>query len=236
MISVIIPVHNGERNIAETILYTVEYFVSRKDSFEIIVVDDCSSDDTFIELENLKQSVHIKIIRKVVWQGKGAALKTGVKNAQGDYILFMDGDLQIVPDELDTFFKIMELYNASVVIGNKRHSYSNTQYSLARWIVSNGYYFITRVLFGIPLRDTQCGFKLFKTSVIKNVINKLLVKQFAFDLELIVALKEANVRIADAPVYVSQPMGTGSVTFYNIINTLKDTLAVWHRKNMGWYK
>ena len=68
------------------------------------------------------------------------------------------------------------------------------------------------------------------------VMHKILVKRFAFDLELLVALKENNMRVADAPVYVTEPMGTGSVSVDNIINVAKDTMAVWWRKQNGWYK
>lgn len=235
-ISIIIPILNGEQTIREAVETTIAYFMQSKHKYEIIVVNDCSSDDTFLVLTAMQKIYDITVVNKHVWQGKGAAIKTGLKVAQGDHVLLMDGDLQISPDELDVFFRYMELNNASAVIGNKHHPYSNTAYSFTRRVVSNGYHLLTKVLFGIPLRDTQCGFKLFKADVLRDILDKLLVKQFAFDLELIVALRENNIRIADAPVYVKRPLGRGSVTLKNIFQTLKDTLAVWYRQKKGFYR
>lgn len=236
-ISVVIPARNEEGHIVSNIECVCDYLHEHySTSYEVIVVDDCSSDDTFlVAVENLKHSL-VRVYRKTVRQGKGAAIKTGWKFCKGEYIVIMDADLQIKPRELDVFFKHLEFYEADVVIGNKRHIYSNVKYGLKRWVVSNTYNFICRVLFGISLRDTQCGFKLFKKSVLDKVMSKMMVKEFAFDVELMVALKDNNFRIVDAPVFVCKPLGSGSVRAGNIFNVFKDTVAVWFRRMRGWYQ
>ena len=137
---------------------------------------------------------------------------------------------------IKTFFKIMDLYDADAVIGNKRHTYSNVEYPFIRKIVSAGYYLMVKILFDLPLRDTQAGFKLFRKEALDLVMNKVLVKQFAFDLELLTALRDNNIRVADAPVYVARGMGIGSVSVGTMIETFKDTLAVWWRRQGGYYK
>jgi hypothetical protein len=129
----------------------------------------------------------------------------------------------------------MELYDADAVIGNKRHPYSIVHYSPFRWVVSNTYNLLCRVLFGIQLRDTQTGFKLFKREAIEKVMRKVMVKRFAFDLELILALRESGFRVADAPVVVNKTE-SGCASAGNILQTLIDTLAVFYRRSIGWYR
>src|SRR3990167_604416 len=232
-ISVIIPVHNEECCIRKNIDIVTDILKSLGYEYEIIIIDDCSNDDTFLSL-SLDKSINI--YRKVVCQGKGAALKTGWKMATGDYVVFADADLQISPKEIKIFFKIMDLYDADAVIGNKKHAYSNMEYPLVRKIISAGYYLMIKILFDLPLRDTQAGFKLFRKETLDLVMDKVLVKQFAFDLELLIALRDNNIRVADAPVYVAHSLGMGSVSLKTMAETFKDTLAVFYRRVNGWYK
>lgn len=233
MISVIIPCRNEEQHIADNIKEIESTFLKLDQAYEIIVVDDCSNDDTFLQLNNIQD---INVYRKTIQQGKGSAVKTGWKIAEGDLVLVIDSDLQIKPTEIEVFLNQMEHYNADVVVGNKRHLFSNVKYPLIRRIVSLGYNSLVRFLFGLQLRDSQCGFKLFKKAVLDKIMPKILVKQFAFDLEILVALKENNIRVADAPVYVDKALGIGSVNISSIFNTAKDTLAVFYRKQTGWYR
>lgn len=232
-ISCIIPAHNEEARIKESVFVIINTLKGMGYDYEIIIIDDCSEDDTYLRLI---EQYGVNIYRKVVCQGKGAAIKTGWKLATGDYIVIIDADLQIKPSEIATFFRLMNLYDADVVVGNKQHTYSNVQYPFRRRIVSFGYRTLIGILFGLPLRDTQCGFKLFKKQALDLIMDKILVKRFAFDLEVLVALKENNIRVVDAPVLVTRPMEVGSVSLGNILETFKDTIAVWLRKTNGWYK
>ena len=236
-ISVIIPVYNQEATIKENILSLKRKlnYIGLNREFEFIVIDDGSDDGTWERVAELRHD-DICVYGNAYNEGKGAAFKAAYEHATGDYIMLIDSDAQIDCEDLYTFFNIMLLYRADAVVGNKRHEYSNVRYSLPRWIVSNVYSCLCRTLFGIRLRDTQCGMKLFKRKAIARAMDRVLVKRFAFDLELIVALREQGVRIADAPVCVREQQGSGSVNIGNIIYTLKDTLAVWWRKKKGWYK
>jgi len=235
-ISVIVPAHNEEQHIAQNISVIISTLYGLGITYEIIVIDDCSDDDTYLATDKVSRERGVVIYRKVKQQGKGAAIKTGWKMATGEYCLVIDADLQIKPIEIKTFIKLLDLYDADVVIGNKRHCYSNVEYPLRRRIVSYCYNLMNRIIFGISLRDTQCGFKLFKKSALDMVMDKVLVKRFAFDLEVMVALHDNKVRIVDAPVYVEKSTSAGSVNAENIFNTLKDTLAVFVRRQKGWYK
>jgi hypothetical protein len=143
--------------------------------------------------------------------------------------------MQINPNEIKTFFKLMDLYNAEVVIGNKHHQYSESEYTLTRQIVSKGYYCLVKLLFGLPLRDTQCGFKLFRRRVLDKLIPFIKENRFSFDLEIIVALRDNHIRIVDSPVSVRKQKNQGSVSLKSIWWTFIDTLRIWYRRQKGWY-
>lgn len=230
-LDIIIPCFNEERVIARTIDSVREVFPEAN----IIVVNDGSTDDTDLVLR-YGEDKDITYYSKSHQQGKGWALKSGFKlTTYSDYVAFLDADLQIEPSELLTFMNVLKLYNADGVIGNKSHQYSNVQYSFIRRLVSKLYHALIKFLFGIPLNDTQCGLKIFKRDKIAPIMDRLLAKRFAFDLELLVALRVNNVRIADAPVYVKPSTDRGSVSWSSIVLTLIDTLAIKYRQMKGWY-
>ena len=224
MISVIVPVFN-EPNLTRNLKRLHEELPK---DHEIIVVDDGG------EVFKFPDFPKTKFVRKPFNEGKGAAIQAGLQYAEGEYVIILDGDLQIKSD-IKSFLNIMELYDADAVIGNKRHPYSIVHYSPFRWVVSNTYNLLCRVLFGIQLRDTQTGFKLFKREAIEKVMRKVMVKRFAFDLELILALRESGFRVADAPVVVNKTE-SGCASAGNILQTLIDTLAVFYRRSIGWYR
>jgi len=239
-VSIIIPAYNCATTILgdlQALHARLKYIALNRD-FEIIVVDDGSDDDTYDRINEEAQEWGLcdYALELTENSGKGAALKEGFRYARGEYIVFMDADAQIDCEDLSCFFRIMDLYRAGAVIGNKRHLYSDVSYSPIRWVVSNTYNAICNFLFGIKLRDTQCGFKLFKREALAKVMPRLLVKRYAFDLELIVALKDNGIRVADAPVIVHEQQNSGSVNLNNIYMTALDTLAVWYRRKKGWYK
>jgi glycosyltransferase involved in cell wall biosynthesis len=238
-ISVIIPVFNGEEIIGKSIDTVGSVFNKLGYKYEIIVVNDGSTDDTNLVISMIELlNKNVISYSKPTNQGKGSAIMTGLKIASknSEYVIVMDADLQIQPSEITTFFKIMDLYDADVVIGNKRHSYSNTNYSLLRGIISNGYYFMVWILFQLPLKDTQCGFKLFKKDALNKVMQKLKTKQYAFDLEVLIAMRDRDIRVSDAPVKVRKQTGKGSVNIMTILKTFKDTITIFIRRMTGWYR
>lgn len=168
-------------------------------------------------------------------KGKGSAIKKGIRFSKGDYILIMDADIQVPCEEIRVFFKRMEIYNADAVIGNKHHAYSNIRYTPWRKITSITYRLFIKTLFHLPFRDTQCGFKLFKSEPLKLILDKLLTDRFSTDVEIIIALIENGFRVIEAPVYVRKQVNRGSVSFKNIRSMVLDTLKIWFMERGGWY-
>jgi glycosyltransferase involved in cell wall biosynthesis len=235
-ISILMPAYNEGPRIRANVLLVERIFKAMKRSFEIIVVDDGSGDWTFEEAKAAAKGRRaITVKRLEVNQGKGWALKEAFRLAQGKWVVFLDSDLDIDPSQLETFFRIQQEEQADVVIGSKRHPLSKLNYPTKRRIVSAGYFFLVKLLFRLPLRDTQTGLKLFHRDVLKAVFPKVLVKRYAFDLELLVLAHHLGFKIAEAPVIVEYRGKFGHIGLKAIFNIWWDTMAVFYRLKVKRY-
>jgi len=228
---VIMPAHDEGGQIYKNIEETVRTFEEFGCDFEIIVVDDGSRDNTYNEAQRASRSFkNITAVQNKENYGKGRALKKGFRYTKGEYVVFLDSDMDLHPVQIETFFDIMRLDNADVVIGSKRHPNSKLEYPAHRRVVSAVYFFFVKILFGMPIRDTQTGLKLFKRQVLERVFPKILVKKFAYDLELLVLAHHFGYRIAEAPVVIKFQRGQWSrIGFRAILDTWLDTAAIWYR-------
>lgn len=230
-VSVIMPAYNEAEHILKNLAETVETFNDFGIDFEIIVVDDGSPDHTWLiaskELHLYKNNV--RIVRYHANQGKGNALMCGTWHATGDYIVFLDADMDLHPLQLPAFFGIMEAQNVDIVVGSKLHPLSQVNYPWIRRLWSFGYYSLVRILFGLPLRDTQTGLKLFKAEVLRRVFPKVLVKRFAFDIEVLAIAHHLGYQVAEAPVTLSFTRRFGRIALPDVLNIFTETLAIYYR-------
>lgn len=228
-ISVIIPAYNEAGLITESLNETLRVFNDFGCHYELIVVDDGSSDATFENaLKVSRQHSNIIVKQLKTNRGKGRALKVGFRLCRGEYVVFLDADMELHPAQLQTFFDIMRLDEADVVIGSKRHPNSRLNYPAERKIVSSVYFFLIKIFFGLPIRDTQTGLKLFKHEVLKRVFPRILVKAFGYDLEILVNVHQLGYRIAEAPI-VLDTQRYGRIGMNSIWITWRDTMAIWYR-------
>jgi len=231
-ISVLIPAFNEEERIIITINETIKVLNSLGNDYEVIIVDDGSKDDTYeVVSKNLsKFNGRIKIERYGKNIGKGYAIKHGFNFVTGDYVLFLDADMDIHPDQINIFLDLMIKNDADIVIGSKRHKNSVVDYPLSRKIYSNMYYFLIKILFGLPVKDTQTGFKLFRYSSLKSSLKKVVIKKYAFDLELLVVSKIQKRKIIECPI-ILKPTRTyyNRIGFKAIMNIILDTMAIFYR-------
>jgi glycosyltransferase involved in cell wall biosynthesis len=229
MLSIILPVYNLESQIRKNIEQIAQTFRPHI-PFEIIAVNDGSHDETADALTGIEDAIsELRVMNLAVNQGKGGALSKGFAASRGSHILFLDADLDLPPEQTSLFFEIMESSQADVVIGAKRHPDSVIDYPWHRKLVSSIYFRMVKLLLNLPLRDTQTGIKLFKREALEYALPRLLIKRFAFDLELLSVIHSCGFSITDAPVQLEFGEKLGCISPTTVYKTLIDTLAIFYR-------
>jgi len=229
LLSVIMPAFNLGPTIAANVRKVHALFAGRL-PFEIVVVDDGSADNTRRQIE--EAAALFPELRPVFLPrnlGKGAALARGFRASRGSYVLLLDADLDLAPHHVLRFFEIMETQGADVVIGSKLHPDSVLNYPRRRRLASAVYYGLVKLLIGLPIHDTQTGIKLYKREVLEWVVPRMLVKHFAFDLELLAIAHERGYRVAEAPVRLEFRGKWGSLGWSSVKQVMHDTLAIFYR-------
>jgi glycosyltransferase involved in cell wall biosynthesis len=237
LLSVIIPAYKQEKTIQRDLRHIEEVLVRIRYDYEIICVVDGKEDKTFQKAKKIA-SKKIKIVGYKQNHGKGYAVRYGMVRARGDLIAFIDAGMDINPNGLSMLLEHMLWYNSDVIVGSIRHSASKVyDYPLKRKILSWGYHRLTRFLFGLRITDSQRGLKIFKREVLEKVLPRLLVKKFAFDIEILaVARRLGFANIHDGPViFDGSKLKFSSVDFGTIWNMLFDTLAVFYRLKLRRY-
>ncbi len=231
LLSVVIPAYKQENTIIEDINNILHTLDSLDLDYEVIVVVDGHVDNTFNKANSIK-SEKVKVISYEKNEGKGHAIRYGMLHAKGDVIGFIDAGMDIDTKGFTMLLSHMEWYNADVIVGSKLHPVSKVSYPFYRTVLSWGYRTLNRILFGFQVRDTQVGLKFFKRKVVLDVLPRLLVKRYAFDIEMLaVAYALGYKRIYEAPVNIN--FKGGSITSGNlwnvILHMLWDTCAVFYR-------
>ena len=199
-LSVIVPVYNEagaiKANLERLIAEISPYF----SSFEILVICDGSTDGTAAVLRDSKHAN----VRSIIYEqnmGKGFAVRSGFKEATGDFVFFIDGGMELHPREIRIFLGLMALYDADIIIGSKRHPQSRVDYPRLRRILSFCYQQLVKLLFHMNVTDTQVGLKLFKRSVIDAVLADLTLDRYGADLEILALARLRGFRrILEAPI------------------------------------
>jgi len=230
MFSVLIPIYNEGERVQRNLREVKRTLDELKYEYEIIALDDGSTDDSYRRIRDLRDEISNIIVKKNSKNfGKGRALKRSFKYAKGDLIVWLDADLDLHPYQIKTLYDIMVLNDADIVIGSKMHPNSIVDYPLTRKIISYLAYFLTAFLFNLSCHDTQTGIKLFKRKVLEEVFPRILVKKFAFDLEVLVNAHHLGFSIVEAPVALKSQRSCGRIGIHAIFSSLGDTLAIWYR-------
>lgn len=194
-LSIIIPCYNEENNI-ETILDKVNNVKLENIEKEIIVVDDCSKDSSKAILEKNKDIIQ-KLLFHTENMGKGAALRTGIQNATGDYIIIQDADLEYNPNEYRKLLQPLLDNECDVVYGSR---FKNKVYKgylgnrLANIFLTN----FSNLFTHYKLTDMETCYKVFKSKVIKNI--DLKENRFGFEPEVTAKLSKANAKIIEVQI------------------------------------
>lgn len=232
MLSLIIPVYRQEKVIARNLRSILTELEKLGSPYELIAVIDGQADRSMEEAKKV-MSPHVSVVGYETNHGKGYAVRFGMAKSHGDIIGFLDAGGDIKEEGLSMMLEHFRWYNADIIIGSKRHPASKVNYPWQRKILSWGYQIIVKILFGLNIRDSQVGLKLYRRQTLEDVLPRLLVKEFAFDIEILaVAHRLGYTRIYEAPVELTF-QGASSITsqsFWKIVlNVLWETLAVFYR-------
>ena len=199
--------------------------------FEIVVVDDGSGDGTAAAIQSVADESP-NLIRPLILDanaGKGNAVRRGFYFSKGTHILLLDADLDLLPEMIPGFFDVMQRDGADIVIGSKRHPDSQIDYPFMRRLASRVYYGIVKLLVGLPTTDTQTGMKLFKREALQWSFDRMLVKRFAFDLEMLSIAYEHGFKVSEAPIKMHFGDKMGALSFAAVRSVMTDTLAIFYR-------
>lgn len=237
LVSVIVPVYKKEKTIKRDIENILNVMNQTRWDFEILpIIDGTSLDNSLTEINKIKDT-KVRTYGYKNNKGKGYAVKYGMARAKGFYIAFIDAGMEIDPNGISLMLEHMQWYDADIIVASKRHPASRVTYTRMRKIYSWGYYLGVRLLFGLKISDTQTGLKVYKRQVLEKVLPRLLVKEFAFDIEVLaVAYYLGFKRIYTSPVHLSLDFSDSRFSKNKILildpkirKMLLDTLAVFYR-------
>lgn len=236
MISLIIPAYNEEKRIEKTLIHFYKYMKSTFSSFEIIVVDDGSVDDTFKILESFKKDMpELRPLTYEKNRGKGGAVKYGVENALGDYVFFTDADMPYPIESVGQAVDIFEKTGTDAVLGKRLHVDNDAKYPWYRTLVSKAFSLLVRMVLRIHTTDTQCGFKGFKKEAAKTIFSKNTLSGWGFDVEIFFIAHKYNLKIERIEVELSHDDDSRLNVVKDSINIFKDLMQVRKNNKQGIY-
>jgi dolichyl-phosphate beta-glucosyltransferase len=200
LLSIIIPAYNEARRLPETLPLVIKFVSQQEYPAEIIVVDNNSSDATRAIAEELgEESQFVKVLFEPA-QGKGAAVRTGMRNASGDYLFMADADLSMPIDEVSKFLPpILSDYDVAIasreVDGAVR--YDEPSY---RHLMGRVFNLVVKLLAVPGFQDTQAGFKCFRREAALDILSRQTIDGWAFDVELLFIARKSSYRIVEVPI------------------------------------
>jgi glycosyltransferase involved in cell wall biosynthesis len=229
-LSVIVPVYKQAKTIRQDLYSIIDTLDRIRYDYELIaVVDGTSVDNSFSEASKCRLK-SLKVIGYPKNRGKGYALRYGMAHTKGDYIAFIDAGMEIDPNGLSMILEHLEWYGADIIVGSKRHPASQVDYPLKRKIISFCAWVFARLFLQINVHDTQVGLKIFKRQVLEKVLPRLLVKNYAIDLEILSVANHLGFnKIFEAPIKLSYDFKSMTGGYKIIFKTFQDALAIFYR-------
>jgi len=238
-LSIVIPAYNEERRLPLTLDRIREFIQRRAFHFaEIIVVNDGSRDNTAQVVQTAAASdPRIRLVENPGNRGKGFAVRHGMQQARGEWILMTDADLSAPIDEFDKLAARAEHENADGAIGSRAldRSLVGVHQSSFREFSGRVFNFAMRLVTGLPYLDTQCGFKLLSRACAECVAARQRSDGFGFDVEILFIAKQHGFRIIEVPVRWDNAEGT-KVSLWNGIVAFADPIRVRWNSIKGLYR
>lgn len=235
-LSIIIPAYNEERRLSNTLDEFIKYLTRQDYTYEIIIVDDGSTDNTLDLLVNYSTKYNfIKMSRNAKNMGKGYSVKRGIKEANGEYILFSDADLAVRPEYICLIIKELEK-GVDIVIGSRAAEGAEIEAPQPKLRESLGMLFnsIVKRFITHDFLDTQCGFKGFKANVAKTICKEQTLCGYCFDIEILLIAQKDGYTIKEAPVIWNDKEGS-KLSIADAPNILMELVKLRINKAKGVY-
>ena len=195
-VSIIIPVFN-EKNTIKALLEKVQNANFSGLEKEIIMVDDCSNDGTTEILRELSKNYKVFFHEKN--QGKGAAIRTAIKEATGDFVVIQDADLEYLPDDYDKLLPLLINNEADVVYGSRFKNQENSKNFILKNKIANKFLtLLTNILYGAEITDMETCYKAFKRELIQSITIKS--NRFDFEPEITAKIMKRKARLKEVPI------------------------------------
>lgn len=222
-ITIILPVLNEEENIKSQVQEILDYLSAREEDFEIIIVNDGSTDRTPDIAEQLcRENEHVRVIHHPSNKGYGTSLADGFMSARRKYIFFTDADRQFYIDNLDILFPLMKTDVMDIIVGYRL----NRKDPFFRRFLSWGYNSMAGFIFDLQIKDIDCAFKIFKRTVFDTIqINS---RNFFVNTEILAKARFHKLRILEVGVdHFPRSAGQSTVSMKYIPVTLKEMFRIW---------
>lgn len=230
-LSVIIPAYNEQEIIAQSIIAYNEYLKKQNYSYEFVVVNDGSSDNTAQAVLALKKTIpNIILIDNPTNRGKGAAIQEGLLRANGAYRLFLDADNSAAISHLDSVWPYFS-QGAEIVIGSRdardaAGALVKTAQKYWKTLLGKSGNFIFRLLAVSDIWDTQCGFKVFSAKFTKHILPKTKVRRWAIDAEILMLARKNNYAIKIIPILWHNSARKSKVSAWGYITALAEVFKI----------
>ena len=225
-LSIILPLYNEEKRLKKTFLDIIKFKKKSKIKFlEFVLIDDGSNDNSHRLIQNFikkyKKKKIFKLVKMSKNQGKGAALKKGVKEASANWILTSDIDFSVSLFEIEKWLKKKYINNTNqVYFGSRPHVKSKVESKIYRKIIGGFLSLMNLFFLRINIKDTQCGFKLYKKLIAKDIFSKIKFLGYEHDIEIVLLLTKKNIKIVELPV-------TWKHAPFSKVNVVTDSIKIF---------
>ena len=228
-LSIVIPAYNEKSHLSSTLKDIAQYLKTKTYDYEVIVVDDGSTDKT-AEMASVGSKLFqsFKLLKNLPNRGKGYSVKKGILAAQGDYILFMDADNSTRIDQLEKLMQGMK-QGFDIAMASRRIQGSEvaTSQPIYRIFLGNIYILLSKLILQSNVQDYNCGFKLYKKEAANLIFTKLTRDNWSFDSELIFLISKFNLNAIEVPVKWVDKSKTSKVRpLQDGINSLLSLLVI----------
>jgi len=222
MLSIILPAYNESRSIQKN-LATLEAYLKNhlNTDYEILVINDGSTDDTAVQAEHYS-SPFVQVLSYSPNRGKGYAIQYGMKQAQGDYLLFMDVDLATDLNEIEKFYILISENIYDLIIGNRKtkEAIQHIKQPFYRRFLGKGFTFLCQILLGSRITDFTCGFKMYTREAARIIFTRQSIYDWSFDAELIYIAHKHHLKIKELPVVWTDDPNSKVNVLISIIKSL----------------